>query len=42
MNTIGGDVLVAINNKAIDVRKEYQGLVMEIKQQISLLVPISE
>jgi hypothetical protein len=31
MNTIGGDVLVAIN-KAIDFR-EYQGLVMEIKQQ---------
>jgi 3-hydroxyacyl-CoA dehydrogenase len=26
MNTIGGDVLQAIN-KAIDLRKEYQGLV---------------
>jgi hypothetical protein len=38
MNTIGGDVCFI--NKAIDFR-EYQGLVMEIKQQISV-EPISE
>jgi 3-hydroxyacyl-CoA dehydrogenase len=32
MNTIGGDVLQAIN-KAIDLsEKEYQGLVIETKQ----------
>jgi 3-hydroxyacyl-CoA dehydrogenase len=33
MNTIGGDVLQAIN-KAIDLsEKEYQGLLLETKQQ---------
>jgi hypothetical protein len=41
MNTIGGDVLVAIN-KAIDYPKRISGLVLEIKQQISLLELISE
>jgi hypothetical protein len=42
MNTIGGDVLVAIN-KAIDLsEKNIKVWYLEIKQQISLLEPISE
>jgi hypothetical protein len=41
MNTIGGDVLVAIN-KAMICPKRISRFGYEIKQQISLLVPISE
>jgi hypothetical protein len=42
MNTIGGDVLQAIN-KAIDLsEKNIKVLLLETKQQISLWVLISE
>ncbi len=42
MNTIGGDVLAGFN-KAIDLaEKDFQGLVLEIKQPTSLLEQILE